>query len=83
MAFGILFDFTGNTNVTKVIKAASMVQQDWFKEAITTTEPVDMFILLGHNIARPSTGGSTFGTVYDAIRKVHPKTPIQIFGSLP
>ncbi|OIW33827.1 hypothetical protein CONLIGDRAFT_677571 [Coniochaeta ligniaria NRRL 30616] len=80
MAFGILYDFTGNTNVTKVIPAATMVQQDWFKEAITTTEPVDVFLLLGHNIARPSTGGSTFGIIHDAIRKVHPKTPIQIFG---
>ncbi len=80
MAFGVLFDFTGNTNVSKVIKAATMVQQDWFKDAINTPEPVDLFLLLGHNVARPSTGGSTAGLVYDAIRKVHPNTPIQIFG---
>lgn len=79
MAFGILYDFTGNSNSTKVIKAAQMVQQQWFQDAINTKD-VDMFLLLGHNIARTTTGGSTFGLVHDAIRKVQPKTPIQIFG---
>ena len=69
----------GNSNVSRVIKATDMVKQDWFVDAINT-QPVDLFLLLGHNIARPSTGGSTFGTVYDAIRSVHPSTPIQIFG---
>lgn len=57
-----------------------MVKQDWFVDAINTSEPVDLFLLIGHNIARPSTGGSTFGLVYDAIRSVHSSVPIQIFG---
>ena len=57
-----------------------MVTQSWFLEALNTQEPIDMFLLIGHNIARPTTGGSTFKTVYNAIRKVHPATPIQIFG---
>lgn len=57
-----------------------MVKQDWFVQAMHTHQPVDMFLLLGHNIPRPTTGGSTFKIVYDAIRAVHPKTPIQIFG---
>ncbi|CAK7230109.1 hypothetical protein SCUCBS95973_007459 [Sporothrix curviconia] len=80
MAFGVLYDFTGNTNVTKVITAKDMVRQPWFVDAIHTTDPVDLFLLIGHNIARPSTPGSTFQIVHHAIRAVHPTTPIQIFG---
>ncbi|CAK7237259.1 hypothetical protein SEUCBS140593_009898 [Sporothrix eucalyptigena] len=80
MAFGILYDFTGNTNATKVISAEDMVQQQWFIDTINTTEPINLFLLIGHNIARPSTPGSTFHTVHSAIRAVHPTTPIQIFG---
>ena len=79
MAFGVLFDFTGNTNITKVITAADMVQQDWFLEAVNSPEPVDLFVILGHNPVRSARGG-TFGTVSEAIRRVHPRTPIQIFG---
>ncbi|KAK8124697.1 uncharacterized protein PG998_000456 [Apiospora kogelbergensis] len=79
MAFGILFDFTGNANVTKITKAKEMVTQEWFKQAINSTEPVDMFLLLGHNAVRSSMGG-TFGVIHDAIRQAHPRTPIQIFG---
>ena len=80
MAFGVLYDFTGNTNVTRVTKAATMVQQSWFLNAVNTTEPVDLFMVIGHNPARTTTGGSTFGTVYKAIRALRPDTPIQTFG---
>lgn len=81
LAFGILFDFTGNANVSKVIPAATMVKQDWFTEVINDeSKPVDLFLLIGHNIARPATSGSTFPVVHEAIRAAHPSTPIQIFG---
>ena len=80
MAFGILYDFTGNSNASKIIPGATMVQQQWFIDAINTQDPVDVFLLIGHNIARPTTGGSTFSLAYNAIRKIHPHTPIQIFG---
>ncbi|EFX00037.1 phosphoprotein phosphatase [Grosmannia clavigera kw1407] len=80
MAFGVLFDFKGNTNVSKVIPAATMVKQDWFVEAVNAPEPVDLFLVIGHNIARPTTSGSTFQTVYEAIRTVHADKPVQIFG---
>jgi len=80
MAFGVLFDFTGNTNFTKVITAATMVKQAWFLNAINQSQPIDMFVVLGHNVARPSTSGSTFGTIFNAIRAAHPTTPIQFFG---
>ncbi|KAI1432646.1 ser/Thr protein phosphatase family [Xylaria sp. CBS 124048] len=76
MAFGVLFDFNRNTNVTKVIPAKTMVTQQWFTEAINTYEPIDIFVLIGHNPIRDS----SFQTVVDAIREVHPNTPIQILG---
>ena len=80
MAFGVLYDFTGNTNATRVTKAATMVQQPWFLNAVKTTDPIDLFMVIGHNPARTTTGGSTFGTVYKAIRALRPDTPIQTFG---
>lgn len=79
MAFGVLFDFTGNSNVSKVIKAAELVQESWFVDAVNHEE-VDMFIILGHNAARPTDSTSTMGTVYSAVRNARPDIPIQIFG---
>ncbi|KAI8622868.1 Metallo-dependent phosphatase-like protein [Xylariaceae sp. FL1651] len=76
MAFGVLFDFTGNTNVTKVIPAATMIKQKWFMEAVNNCDSVDVFVVIGHNPVRDS----SFKLIFDAIRAVHPETPIQIFG---
>ncbi|KAI0883330.1 Metallo-dependent phosphatase-like protein [Annulohypoxylon maeteangense] len=80
MAFGVLFDFTGNTNVSKVIPAKTMVTQQWFLDILHSPEPVDVFIILGHNPARPTDSISTFPVVFDAIRAVYPDTPIQFMG---
>jgi 2',3'-cyclic-nucleotide 2'-phosphodiesterase (5'-nucleotidase family) len=80
MAFGVLFDFTGNSNVSKVIKAAELVQQPWFQNAINYTEPIDLFMIIGHNPVRTTVSSSTFGTIFSAIRKVRPNVPIQGFG---
>ncbi|KAI8959532.1 Metallo-dependent phosphatase-like protein [Daldinia sp. FL1419] len=80
MAFGVLFDFTSNTNVSKVIPAKTMVTQKWFLNALNYPEPVDIFVVLGHNPARPTDKTSTFPIVFDAIRAVHPDTPIQFIG---
>ncbi|KAF1964100.1 hypothetical protein BU23DRAFT_562208 [Bimuria novae-zelandiae CBS 107.79] len=80
MAFGVLFDFKGNSNVSKVIKAATMVQEQWFLDAVNYTEPVDFFMVIGHNPVRQNDTSSTIGTVVNAIRKVHPNVPIQAFG---
>lgn len=81
LAFGVLFDFTGNANVTKVIPASTMVNEAWFTELVNDPPgPVDLFILIGHNTAAQETKIGTFGYVHDAIRKVYPTTPIQIFG---
>jgi hypothetical protein len=80
MAFGVLFNFTGNSNASRVIPAAEMVTQQWFQDALTCDEPVDLYLLIGHNPARPTVSSSTFATVYNAIRAKRPETPIQIFG---
>ncbi|KAF2030876.1 hypothetical protein EK21DRAFT_100181 [Setomelanomma holmii] len=80
MAFGVLFDFTGNSNVSKVIKAADMVKQPWFQEAVNYTKPIDLFVVIGHNPVRTTVSSSTFGTVFSAIRSVRPNVPIQGFG---
>lgn len=80
MAFGVLYDFTGNSNASKVIPAADMVKESWFKAAVNFTQPVDLFLLIGHNPARPTFSTSTLDTVFNAIRAVKPDTPIQIFG---
>jgi hypothetical protein len=80
MAFGVIFNFTGNSNASKVIPAAEMVKQQWFKDALTCDDPVDIYLLIGHNPARPTVTSSTFTTVYEAIRAERPGTPIQIFG---
>ena len=80
MSFGVLYDFTGNSNASKVIPAAQMVNQTWFQNALHTKEPIDMFLLIGHNPARPTDSSSTFDTIFNAIRAARPNTPVQIFG---
>jgi hypothetical protein len=70
----------GNSNASQVIKAADMIKESWFTEALESKEPVDLFVLFGHNPARPTDSSSTFQIVWDEIRKAHPKTPIEVFG---
>lgn len=80
MSFGFLYDFTGNSNVSRVIAARESVNSTWFKNAVNYPEPVDLFLVLGHNPPRPTVSGSTFGTIYNAIRQMRPTVPIQVFG---
>jgi 2',3'-cyclic-nucleotide 2'-phosphodiesterase (5'-nucleotidase family) len=80
MAFGVLFDFTGNSNASKVTPAATMVKQQWFIDAVNFDKPIDMFLLIGHNPVRRADRSSTLGTVLDEIRKYRPDVPVQVFG---
>lgn len=80
MAFGVLFNFGGNSNVSRITRAADMVRQSWFLDAVNTTEPVDLFLVIGHNPVRPSVPSSTIGIVRSAIRNMRPDVPIQVFG---
>ncbi|KAI0645155.1 Metallo-dependent phosphatase-like protein [Trametes meyenii] len=73
-SLGVLFDFTGNDVNTTVQKVEDMVKERWFAEAIED-EP-DFFLLVGHMPVRKD----NWPTVFDAIRKVHPTTPILILG---
>jgi hypothetical protein len=76
MAFGVLFDFTGNSNATKITKAKDMVREDWFHHAVNYPEPIDMFVVIGHNPSGRPGKGSTFPIVFEAIRAAKPDTPI-------
>lgn len=80
MAFGVLFDFRGNSNVSRVIPATEMIKQQWFQDAINFNETIDLFLLTGHNPVNPGTSSSTMQIVRNAIRNANPYTPIQVFG---
>ena len=80
MAFGFLYDFTGNSNASIVTKAADSIKQPWFSAAVNYTEPIDLFVLMGHNAIRGSSSGQTISTIQKAIRAIQPNIPIQIFG---
>ncbi|KAI6029166.1 Metallo-dependent phosphatase-like protein [Pisolithus microcarpus] len=71
---GVLYDFTGNSVNTTVQFVADMVKESWFVEAIE--EEPDVFVLVGHM----PVSYDNWPVVFDAIRAVHPLTPILIFG---
>lgn len=56
-------------------QAADTVKESWFQEAIHDTD-VDLFVIIGH----VDIHSIEFTQVYEAIREVHPDTPIQFFG---
>ncbi|KAI0741024.1 Metallo-dependent phosphatase-like protein [Earliella scabrosa] len=74
-SLGVLFDFTGNDVNTTVQKVEDMVKEHWFAEAIK--EEPDFFLLAGH---MPVVKTDNWPTVFNAIRAVHPTTPILILG---
>lgn len=80
MSFGVLFDFTGNSNVSKVIPAKTLVQESWFVDAVKFHKPIDLFVVIGHNPVRTNVSSSTFGTLFSTIRTLRPDVPIQAFG---
>jgi 2',3'-cyclic-nucleotide 2'-phosphodiesterase (5'-nucleotidase family) len=57
-----------------VQKVEAMVKEQWFAEAIK--EEPDLFLLAGHM----PVSNDKWPYVFDAIRAVHPHTPIMIFG---
>ncbi|KAI0821280.1 Metallo-dependent phosphatase-like protein [Irpex lacteus] len=73
-SLGVLFDFTGNDENTTVQKVEDMVKEHWFAEAIK--EEPDFFLLAGHMPVQKD----KWPVVFDAIRAVHPTTPILILG---
>lgn len=75
LAFGFLFDFTGNANNTIVQPVEETIKQDWFQQAIRDRE-VDLFLVAGHVPLR----SNEFIAIYKAIREVQWDAPIQFFG---
>ncbi|PYH89803.1 hypothetical protein BO71DRAFT_362710 [Aspergillus ellipticus CBS 707.79] len=82
MAFSVMFDWTPSPKVHATIQPASqMIEEQWFKDAVDYTEPIDLFVLIGHNpVWQDEFNTSSFGLVQDAIRKRRPEVPIQGFG---
>ncbi|CAK7234470.1 hypothetical protein SBRCBS47491_008959 [Sporothrix bragantina] len=74
VAFGFLFNFTGNAANSVVQPVQQSVQEPWFQHAISK-EPVDLFVVIGHVGARMG----ELRAIYQAIRDVNPETPIAIF----
>ncbi|RMZ78784.1 hypothetical protein DV738_g3616, partial [Chaetothyriales sp. CBS 135597] len=75
IAFGFLFDFTGNDNNTIVRPVDDAIAEDWFQTAIRDRE-VDLFVVLGHAAIR----SEELDKIFRAIRSVQWDTPIQFFG---
>ncbi|AEO65219.1 fc73e795-7459-4cc1-b873-53e31966c7d8 [Thermothielavioides terrestris] len=74
VAFGFLFDFTGNANNTVVQPVHETVREQWFRDAIR--EQTDVFVVIGHvGVRMPE-----FKTIFNAIREQNPLTPILFFG---
>ncbi|KAM0551761.1 hypothetical protein ACHAPJ_008329 [Fusarium lateritium] len=74
VAFGFLFDFTGNANNTVVQPVEQTIKEDWFQEAIR--EKPDLFVVIGHVGLRME----EFKTIFTAIRKQNWHIPIAFFG---
>jgi 2',3'-cyclic-nucleotide 2'-phosphodiesterase (5'-nucleotidase family) len=79
MAFGVIFDFK-SVNGTRVTPGAEMVKQKWFIDAVNYEEPIDVFVVIGHNPIRSNLSPGTLDLVFREIRKRKPDTPIQVFG---
>ncbi|EDQ99504.1 uncharacterized protein LACBIDRAFT_334938 [Laccaria bicolor S238N-H82] len=85
-ALGVLYNFTGNDKNTTVQKVADMVKEAWFADAIKA-EP-DFFLLTGLVLIYDSglwnrhmpIARDNWPLVYNAIRAIHPLTPILILG---
>lgn len=75
LAFGFLFDFTGNDNNTIVQPVEETVKEEWFIEAISDRD-LDLIIVYGHvDIRSPE-----YALLFSVIRAAHWDTPIQFFG---
>lgn len=74
LAFGFLFDFTGNANNTFVQPVAETIKEEWFQDAIR--EDVDIFVVIGH----VDLDSQEYKVLFRSIRGQNWDTPIQFFG---
>jgi 2',3'-cyclic-nucleotide 2'-phosphodiesterase (5'-nucleotidase family) len=75
LAFGFLFDFTGNDNNSFVQPVKDTIKEQWFQDAIHDSE-VDIFVVTGHVGLKQR----EFINIYEAIRAAQWDTPIMLFG---
>jgi 2',3'-cyclic-nucleotide 2'-phosphodiesterase (5'-nucleotidase family) len=75
LAFGFLFDFTGNADNTIVQPVEETVKEDWFKKALEDRE-VDVIVVIGHVGVRMN----EFKVIHKAIRSAQWDTPVLFFG---
>nr|KIR89221.1 vacuolar protein [Cryptococcus tetragattii IND107] len=75
-AFGVIFNFKAHDKGITVQKPSKLAREPWFREAIR--DAPDYFILSGHMPVRGEI--AEFAPVFNAIRDIHPKVPIYIFG---
>jgi len=75
IAFGFLFDFTGNANNTVVTPVETTIKQDWFQQAIRDRD-VDLIVVFGHVAIR----SKEYDAIFKEIRSVQWDTPIAILG---
>jgi 2',3'-cyclic-nucleotide 2'-phosphodiesterase (5'-nucleotidase family) len=73
-SLGVMFHFTSNDANTTVQTPGDMIKEPWFAAAIK--EEPDLFLLVGHM----PVVNDDWPLVFNAIRAVHPTTPILIFG---
>jgi 2',3'-cyclic-nucleotide 2'-phosphodiesterase (5'-nucleotidase family) len=73
VAFGFLFDFTGNANNTIVQPVSDTIKEEWFQNAIR--EKPDVFVVIGHIGLRMD----EIKQIYNEIRKQNWFTPIAFF----
>ena len=81
LAFGILFDFTGNDKFVSTCQPVqSLVQEPWFQSVLQhETSDVDLIVVVGHTPVRNTTGFE-YPVVLNAIRQHLPDIPVQFFG---
>ncbi|KAM4063775.1 calcineurin-like phosphoesterase [Hirsutella rhossiliensis] len=74
VAFGFLFDFTGNANNTIVQPVEETIKELWFQRAMR--EKPDLFLVIGHvGLRMPE-----FRAIFTALRKQNWHIPIVFFG---
>lgn len=75
LAFGFIFDFTGNANNTVIQRVEDTVREDWFKESLKDKD-LDLIIVFGHVDIR----SEEYKVLFSTIRSLQWDTPIQFFG---
>jgi hypothetical protein len=75
LAFGFIFDFTGNDNNTIIQPVEQTVKEEWFKKAISDRRS-DLILVYGHVDIR----SAEYAAIFSTIRSARPHVPIQFFG---